>query len=117
MAGKMKCYQRLQSQHNVRNKCMYKKRNRLLHSENEMDEGNHAVNVSAATINQSNEVTSSLQIVPFSSQSERSRLNTYVFLASGSTISFIDQSRQEKLQVQGNVKTLNIAGIYRTRYL
>ena len=31
-----------------------KKDNGLLHSENQMDEGSHAVNVSAATINQSN---------------------------------------------------------------
>ena len=35
-----------------------KKHNRLLHSESQMDEGNHAVNVSAASINQSNVVTS-----------------------------------------------------------
>ena len=34
-----------------------KKHNRMLHSENQMDEGNQAVNVSAATINQSNEDT------------------------------------------------------------
>ena len=40
-----------------------KKHNRLLHSENQMNEGNHAVNVSAATINQSNEVTSFLQFL------------------------------------------------------
>ena len=33
-----------------------KKHNHLLHSENQVDEGNHAVNVSAATINQNNEV-------------------------------------------------------------
>ena len=37
-----------------------RKHNRLLHSENQMDEGNHAVNVSAAIINQSDEVTSFL---------------------------------------------------------
>ena len=42
------------------------KHNRLLQSENQMDEGNHAVHVSAATINQSNEVTSFRQIVPLS---------------------------------------------------
>ena len=71
-----------------------KNHNRLLHSENQMDEGNHAVNVSAATINKSNEVTSFLQIVPVSLQSGGSRLNTYAFLDSGSTVSFIDQSVQ-----------------------
>ena len=38
-----------------------KKHNRLLHSKNQMDKGSHAVNVSAATINQSNQVTSFLQ--------------------------------------------------------
>ena len=73
-----------------------KKHNRLLHSENQMDEGNHAVNVSAATINPSNEVTSFLQIVPVSIQSGDNRLNTYTFLDSGSAVSFIDQSVQEK---------------------
>ena len=61
-----------------------------------IDEGNHAVNVSAATINQSNEVTSFLQIVPVSIESAGNRLNTYAFLDSGSTVSFIDQSVQEK---------------------
>ena len=66
-----------------------------------MHEGNHAVNVSAATINQTNEVTSFLQIVPVSIQSGGNRLNTYVFLGSGSTVSFIDQSVQEKLRAQG----------------
>ena len=57
-----------------------KKHNRLLHSENQMDEGNHAVNVSTATINQSCEVTSFLQIVPVSIQSDGNKLNTCVFL-------------------------------------
>ena len=94
-----------------------KKHNRLLHSENEMDEGNHAVNVSAATINQSNKVTSFLQIVPVSIQSGRNRLKTYAFLDSGSTVSFIDQSVQEKLQAVVTDVTLNIADIHGTRDL
>ena len=80
-----------------------KKHNRLLHSENQMDKDNQAVNVSAATINQSNEVPSFLQIVPVSIQSGRNRLNTYAFLDSGSNVSFIDQSLQETLQAQGTV--------------
>ena len=62
-----------------------------------MDEGNHAVNVSAAKIHQSNKVTSFYQIVPVSIQIGGKRLNTYVFLESGSTVSFIDQSVHEKL--------------------
>ena len=94
-----------------------KKHNRLLHSENQMDEGNHAVNVSAATINQSNEVTSFLQIVPVSIQSGGNRLNTYAFLDSGPTVSFIDQSVQQKLRAQGTDVTLNIAGIHGTKDL
>ena len=94
-----------------------KKQNRLLHSENQMDEGDHAVNVSAATINQSNEVTSFLQIVPVSIQSGGNRFNTYAFLDSGSTVSFIDQSVQEKLRAQGTDVTLNIAGIHGTKDL
>ena len=43
-----------------------KKHNRLLHSEKQMDKGSHAVNVSAAKNNQSNKVTSFLQIVRLS---------------------------------------------------
>ena len=82
-----------------------------------MDEGNHAVNVSAATINQNNEVTSFLQIVPVSIQSGGNRLNTYAFLESGSTVSFIDQSVQEKLRAQGTGVTPNIAGIHGTKDL
>ena len=67
-----------------------KKHTQLLHSKNQMNEGNHAVNVSAETINQSNEVTSFLQIVPVSIQSGGNSLNTYAFLESGSTVSSID---------------------------
>ena len=82
------------------NGCIKKHNRLLLQSENQMDEGNHAVNVSAATINQINEVTSFLQIVPVSIQSGGNRLNTYAFLDSGSTVSFIDQCVQEKLRAQ-----------------
>ena len=83
-----------------------------------MDEGNHAVNVSAATINQRNEVTSFLQIVPVSIQSGGNRLNTYAFLNdSGSTVSLINQSVQRKLRAQGTDATLNIAGIHGTKDL
>ena len=94
-----------------------KKHNQLIRSENQMDKGNHAVNVSAATINQSNEVTSFFQIVPVSIQSGDNRLNTYAFLDSGSTVSFIDQSVQEKFRAQGTDVTLNIAGIHGTKEL
>ena len=94
-----------------------KKHNRLLHSENQMDEGSHAVNVSAATINQSNQVTSFLQIVPVSVQSGSNRLTTYAFLDSGSTVSFIDQSVKDQLQAKGTDVTLNIAGIHGTQDL
>ena len=89
-----------------------KNHNRLLHSENQMDEGSHAVNVSAATINQSNQVTSFLQIVPVSVQIGSNRLTTYAFLDSGSTVSFIDQSVKDQLKAKGTDVTLNIAGIH-----
>ena len=92
-----------------------KKQNWLLHSENQMDESNHSISVSAATINKSNELTSFLQIVPVSIQSGGNRLSTYAFLDSGSTVSFIDQSVQEKLRAQGTDVTLNIAGIHGTK--
>ena len=98
------------------NKCT-KKHNRLLHSENQIDDGSHVVNVSAATINQSNQVTSFLQIVPVSVQSGGNRLTTYAFLDSGSTVSFIDQSVKDQLQAKGTDVTLNIAGINGTQDL
>ena len=94
-----------------------KKHYRLLHSENQMDEGNHAVNVSAATISQSNEVTSFLQIVPVSIQSGSNRLDTNAFLDSGSTISFVDRSVNEKLRAIGTYVMLNISGIHGTKDL
>ena len=99
-----------------RNGCT-KKHNRLLHSENQMDEGSHAVNVSAATIDQSNQVTSFLQIVPVSVQSGGNRLTTYAFLDSGSTVSSIDQSVKDQLQAKGTDVTLNIASIQGTQDL
>ena len=98
------------------NECI-KKHNRLKTPENQMDEGNNAVNVSAATINQSNEFTSFLQIDPVSVQSCGNRLNTYAFLDSGSTVSIIAQSVQEKLRAQVTDVTLNIAGIHGTKDL
>ena len=94
-----------------------KKHNRLLHSENQMDEGSHAVNVSAATINQSNQVNSFLKIVPVSVQSGGNRLTTYAFLDSGSTVSFIDQSVMDQLQAKGTDVTLNRTGIHGTQDL
>ena len=93
-----------------------KKQNRLLHSENEMDEGAHAVNVSAATINKSNQVSSFLQIVPVSLQSCGNRMTTYAFLDSGSTVSF-DQSVMDQLQAKDMDVTLIISGIHGTQDL
>ena len=92
-----------------------KKHNRLQHSKNQMEEGSHAVNVSAATIDQGNQVTSFPQIVPVSVQSGGNRLTTYAFLDSGSTVSFIDQSVKDQLQAKGTDVTLNIAGIHGTQ--
>ena len=94
-----------------------KKQNRLIHSENQMDESNHAVKVSAATINQTIEVKCLLQIVPVSIQSGGNRLNIYAFLDSESTVSFIDQSVQEKLRTQGTDMTLNKAGLHGSKDL
>ena len=94
-----------------------KKHNRLLHSENQIDEGSHAVNVSAATINQSNQVTSFLQIIPVSVHRGGNWLTTYAFLDKGSTVSFIDQSVKDQLQAKGTDVTLNIAGIHGTHNL
>ena len=88
---------------------------RLLHSEEQMDEGNHAVNVSASTISQSNEVTNFLQIVPVSIQSRSNRLNTYAFLDSGSTVSFVNRSVNEKLREKSTDVTLNIADLHGTK--
>ena len=94
-----------------------KRHNRLLHSENQTDEGSHAANVSAATINQSNQVTSFPQIVPVSVQIGGNRLTSYAFLDSGSTLSFIDQSFKDQIQAKGTDVTMNIAGIHGTQDL
>ena len=94
-----------------------KKLNRLLLSENQMDEGNHAFNVSAETINQSNEVTKFLLIVPVSIQSGSNRLNTYVSLDNGSMVSFINQCVQETLRAQGTDVALKKAAIQGTKDL
>ena len=82
-----------------------------------MDEGSHAVNVSAATINQSSQITSFLQIVPVSVQSCGNSLTTYAFVDSGSTVSFIDENVKDQLQAKGTEVTLNTAGIHWTEDL
>ena len=82
-----------------------------------MDEGSHAVNVSAATINQSNQFNSFLQIVPLSGQSGGNSLTTYAFLDSGSTVSLIDQSVKDQLKAKCTDVTVNIAGIHGTQDL
>ena len=68
-----------------------KQHNRLLHSESQMHEGSHAVNIIAATINQSNQVTSFHQIFAVSVKSGGNRLTAYAFLDNGSTVLIIDQ--------------------------
>ena len=98
------------------NRCI-KKHNRLLQSENQIDGGNHAANVSAATSNQSIDVNSFLQIVPVQIQSGGNRPKTYIFFDSAKEVSFIDQSVQKKLRAQGTDVTLNIAGIHGTKDL
>ena len=82
-----------------------------------MDEVNHAVNVSARTINQSNEVASFLQTDRLSIQSNGNNLNTYAFLKEETAVSFINQSVHEKLRAQATNVTLNIAGITGTKDL
>ena len=44
-------------------------------------------------------------------------MQTYAFLDTGSTISFIDKSLRRKLQVEGNEVTLNVAGIHGSKDL
>ena len=82
-----------------------------------MDEASHAIKVSAATINQSNQVTSFPQVVPVSLQSGGYSLTTYPFLDSGSTVSLIDQSVRDQLEAKGTVFALNITGIHGTQDL
>ena len=94
-----------------------KKHNRLLHSENQMDECSYAVSVSAATTNQSNQVTSFLQILPVLVQSVCNRLTTCAFLDSGSAVSFIDQNVKDQLQNKCTDVTLNVPGIHGTQDL
>ena len=79
---------------------MYQKAQLNATLRNQTDEGSHAVKVSAATINQDNQVTSFLQKFPVSVQSGGNRLTTYVFLDSGSTVSVIGQSFKDQLQAK-----------------
>ena len=101
----------------MRYKRMYQKQNRLLHSDNQMGEDSHKVNVSAAVINQGNLVMSFISIVSVSILNGGRKLNTYGFLDSGSTVLLIDQSIQEKLQAQCTHVWLKIAGIHGTKIL
>ena len=55
---------------------------------NQIYEGNQVISV---TVNQSNEVTSSLQMIPFSIESGSNGLNTNVFLDGGPMVSIIDK--------------------------
>ena len=76
-----------------------------------MEESNHAINVSVEIINQSNEVTSFLQMVPVSIQNGGNRLNTYAFLDNGSMVSFIDQRVQEKLRANRVAEILDTTNV------
>ena len=95
------------------------KHNRMLHSEQKSasttEDSSQASSVSAATIAKCNEVSSFLQVVPVSVKHGGRQLQTYAFLDTGSTISFIDKSLRRKLQAEGNEVTLNVAGIHDTK--
>ena len=114
--GKRKCYQMLQSQF-----VWYKLKNQISQPsatlKNQMDEGNNAVKIRAAAISQSNDVASLLQIVPVSISSRNERLKTYVLHDGRSTLSFNNQSVNDKLRAKGTDVKLNIAGTIRTKYL
>ena len=91
-----------------------KKHNRLLPTENQMDEIKSAINVSAARVHRSNQVTSFLQIVLVSIQCGRHRMKIYAFFNTETTLSFSYQNVQEKLQSQGNYDKIDIACIHGT---
>ena len=82
-----------------------------------MDERKHAVKVSEATLNQKKEVTSFLGIFLVSIQRGKNRVNSYAFLDSGSTVSFIYQCLEDKLRAQDTDFTLNMACIQGTNDL
>ena len=97
------------------------KHNRMLHSEQKSasttEDSSQASNVSAAAIGKFNEVSSFLQIAPVSVRYGRRQLQTYAFMDTGSTVSFIDKSLRRKLQAEGNGVTLNVVGIHGTKDL
>ena len=78
-------------------------------------EASEVVNISSIDLRTINEVTSFLQILPVSLQSNGKSVSTYAFLDSGSKASFIDRSQQKKLQAKGKDVTLNLAGIHGTK--
>ena len=57
-------------------------------------------------------IVKSMRAASMDASRSTTRLNTYAFLDSGSTVSFIDQSVQEKLRAEGTDVTLNLAGIH-----
>ena len=110
LSGKRTCNQRLQSQR-MRYKSIDQKAQPVGTLGNPNGRGRSLSQCERCINEPNNEVTSFLQIVPLSNQSGRNRLNTYAFLDSGSTVSFIYQSLQEKMEAQGTDVTLSIAGI------
>ena len=97
------------------------KHNRMLHSEQKSasttEDSSQASNVSAAAIGKFNEVSSFLQIAPVSVRYGRRQFQTYAFMDTGSTVSFIDKGLRRKLQAEGNGVTLNVAGIHGSKDL
>ena len=89
------------------------KHNQLRHPENLMVDGNHLVNLGAATTRQSNEVTSSRQIIQVTKESDSSRVNNkFSLIVYQRYLSSIRALMRNSPTRKGTDVMLRIAGIH-----
>ena len=98
-----------------------KHHNILLHSDENKPNNQKQSHTKGETANNvdavltANSCGGSLQIVPITLSSANNSIETMAICDSGSTLSFVDKSLRDQLDVPGNSITLNIAGINRTK--
>ena len=98
-----------------------KRHKKLLHSDENKSElqkkqnsNNEATNNAEAVLT-ANSCSGSLQIIPIIFSSGTTSIDTMAICDTGSTLSFVNKSIQDLVDAQGNLLTLNIAGIKGTK--
>ena len=98
-----------------------KRPNNLLHSDDKKPDNQRENHNKVETANNADAVFTAnsysgiLQIVPITLSSANKSIETMAICDSGSTLSFVDKSLSDQLDVPGNSITLNIAGINKTK--